>query len=422
MDSFILNTFSIKDHPIRDLKDKFKTQYVMGLGEFMCYMSKKDSRASLVFKVWSNSIIRETPSSYWQYDEECNRIRKSLSLKRDGIRFFTMRREFFFDCLYLASKINQKFVSFAYEFLYEHVRDIIAKRVLKNIYENWNYPTLLKVPTQLIAHKRMDDIFQRMPLKGVLVVATMSAGKSTLINAIVGYRVNKTRTTVCTNNISYLYNKPFFDGIIARRMDNRYLYRYDIEAKDKGEFTEAALHFNSTLSNSKICLIDTPGSNYNADITHGEMTRKIIASNNYDVVVFVVNSTQFNTVDEASLREYVIKHTKKPIIFAINQLDCFNPEDDSVQEIIGKLDKMLHDKVKKYEIVPISAYYALLLKLDAKKLSRQEQIQMEGLRKLFGYDYYNLPKYCNISTKRDVRDKELAKTGITLLENVIQNI
>lgn len=422
MDEFLTHTFSIQNHPICELKEQFRIQYVMGLGEFMCYMSKKDSRASLVFKVWSNSIVTEMPSFCWQYNEDCNRIRKALSLKRDGIRFFTMRREFFFDCFYLVSKINPKFVSFAYTFLYEHVRDVIAKRVLKNIFDNWGKPTLQKIPAQLIAHQRKDEEFQKKPLKRVLVVATMSAGKSTLINALVGFRVNKTSTTVCTNRISYLYNKPASDGIIIRRTDNSYMYRYDVEAKDKGEFAEAALHYNSSLSNSKICLIDSPGSNYSADTTHGEMTRKMIASNHYDAIVFVVNSTQFNTIDEASLREYVIQHTKKPIVFVINQLDCFNPEDDSVQEIMEKLDKLLYNKVKHYEIVPLSAYYALLIKLGVKELTKQEQIQKERFKHLFQYDYYDLPKYYRGELCLPNSKEEIEKTGITVLEKVLCNL
>lgn len=422
MDNFLIQTFSIKNHPICELKEKFRVQYVMGLGEFMCYMSKKDNRVSLVFKVWARSIVENVPASYWQCSKKYVLIKKALSIKRDGLRLFTMRRSFFFDCLYLVSKMDSKARPTAFNFLMEHAHGIFARKILKNIYNNWGYPSPQKIPSQLMSHWRIDIDFQKKPLKRILVVATMSAGKSTLINALAGFRVNEVKTTVCTNSISYLYNKPASDGIITKGIDNRYRYRYDVETVDRGIFTEAALHFNSTLSDCRICLIDTPGSNYSADTTHGEMTRKAIASNNYDAIIFVVNSTQFNIVDEANLREYVLKHTKKPIVFAINQLDYYSPEDDSIQETINELSNLIAQRKKQCAIVPISAYYALLLKIPQNKMSKQEQIQLNSLKQLFQYDYYDMTNYSQRKNKQTRPKKEIDKTGITELEEIIRDI
>lgn len=422
MDNFLIQTFSIKNHPICKLKEKFRVQYVMGLGEFMCYISKKDNRASLVFKVWARSIVENVPASYWQCSERFVLIKNALSIKRDGLRLFTMRRSFFFDCLYLASKMDSKNKPIVFNFLKEHVRGIFARKVLMDIYNNWGYPSLQKIPYQLMAHWRTVNDFQNKPMKRILVVATVSAGKSTLINALAGFRINEVKTTVCTNSISYLYNKPVSDGIVTKGIDNRYRFRYDVEAMDRGKFTEAALHFNSTLSDCRICLIDTPGANYSADTTHGEMTRKAIASNNYDAVIFVVNSTQFNTVDEANLRDFVLKHTKKPIVFAINKLDCYNPEDDSIQETINKLSNLIGQRKKQCSIVPISAYYALLLKIPQNKMNKQEQIQLNRLSQLFQYDYYDMTNYFQAKGKQTRTKKEIDKTGITMLEEVIMKI
>lgn len=422
MDGFLTHTFSIKNHPICEFKEQFKMQYVMGLGEFMCYMSKYDKRASLVFKVWVNSIADTLPEAYWQCTEEFLRIRKAVSLKRDGFRFFTMRRVFFFDCFYLVSKIDSKLFEEAHTFLYEHVKDFFARRILQDVYNNYGKDTIAKIPSQLVEHQKVDEEFHKKPLKQILVVATVSAGKSTLINALMGYRVNEVKTTACTNKLRYLYNKPINDGVIAKRSDGRYMYRYDIESLEKGVADEIALHFNSTLGDYRICFIDTPGTNYCGDKNHGEITRKAIASNSYDAIIFVVNSLQFNTDDEASLHEFVISKTKKPIIFVLNQLDCFNPEDDSIQATMNGLAEIVKQRGGIQEIVPLSAYYALLLKIGKNRLTKQEQIQKERLQYLFQYDYYNLPQYYRGNYYSTNSKKEIEKTGITVLENVICNL
>ena len=44
------------------------------------------------------------------------------------------------------------------------------------------------------------------------VIATMSSGKSTLINALIGKPLARTSQEVCTGNLNYLYNKPFEDA------------------------------------------------------------------------------------------------------------------------------------------------------------------------------------------------------------------
>ena len=169
------------------------------------------------------------------------------------------------------------------------------------------------------------------------------------------------------------------------------------------------------MSNKRICLIDTPGTNYSGDKSHGEITRKAIDSNDYDGIIFVVNGLQFNTKDESKLLNYTFRHTRKPIIFVLNQLDYFNPEDDSIQDTIDNLTKIIGDK---HEIIPMSACYALLLKLSDIKLSKVELIQKNRLKQLFQLDYYNMARYCKIPSNHQDKMKELSKTGILNLLNL----
>lgn len=424
MDNFLTHTFSIKNHPICELKEKFKVQYVMGLGEFMCYMSKKDVRAKLVFEVWARSIIPTLSVSCWQCTKDYSQIKKATSLKRDGFRFFTMRRIFIFDCFYLASTLNTELVTYTYSFLRENVRDIMSRQILKDVYDNWRKSTQKKIPTELLKHQQNNEAFNRKPLKKILVVATMSAGKSTLINALMGYRVNAVKTTACTNKLCYLYNKPYSDGIIVKRENGSYLYSYDIESPQKGEFIEAGLHFNSSLSECRICFIDTPGTNYSGDKSHGEITLKAISSNEYDAILFVSNALYFDTEDERMLLDYTISHTKKQIIFVLNQLDGFNPQHDSIKETLGEFESILKSKNLNPLIVPLSGYYSFLHRIGQR--NKLDEVEIDDFRKLskrFQKDFYYLPAYYSNSTK-DVnsQNRELLKSGIIILEKIIRSV
>ena len=422
MNNFITHTFSIKNHPICDLKDRFKEQYLNGLGEFMCIMFQSDKQAQFLFNIWVHSIVRHQHLSYWQKTSNCGYIKKALSVKHDGFRFFTMWHNFFFDCLYLFSILQPNALSKAFDFLQNQV-GYISKRTLTHIYNNWNNLGQTKVSPSLLNHKEINENFQKKPLKKILVVATMSAGKSTLINSIVGHRICKTATTACTNQLCYIYNKPIEDGITIKESDGRLMYDYDMNFKKSDSVKEIGLHFKSSLVDSSICLIDTPGTNYSDAPKHGEITRNAIKSNDYDAIIFVVNSTNFNTDDEADLRNFTICNSKKPIIFVLNKLDCFNPEDDSIQNIVDNLYEVLKEsKVKQSMVVPMSAQYALLLKIVSNCLSKQEQIQLDRLTSLFQYDYYNLPKYCKNQQYSNGSNNEIDKTGITILENIIKNI
>lgn len=417
MDSLLTHSFPIPNHPICELKAKFRMQYVLALGEFRCFLSKKDGRSKLLIEIWARSIVSKLPNSFFAESEDTTTIQSVLSIKRDGIHFFFLRRIFFFDCLYITSLLDIRYIEYTYLFLQRNCRGFFSKRVLNEIYQNWNISISKKIPPQLVEHRRKNVSFNRESLKRILVVATMSAGKSTLINALIGYRVNAVKTTACTQNLCYLFNKPFNDGIYIRRNNGEQYFCSDIEFAKKDDIFATGLHFNSALSNRKICYIDTPGTNYSGNALHRDITRKAILDNHYDAIIFVVNGLQFDTCDEAKLRDYTIKHTHKPIIFVINQLDYYNPEDDSIQETINKLRKIVGEN--KYEIIPISALYALLLKIDEKKLSKSEQIQKKRLKSLFEHDYYNMQKYCYSKEKETIINRELDKTGITILESVI---
>ncbi|MBR5656201.1 MAG: dynamin family protein [Prevotella sp.] len=418
MDNFLIHTFSIKNHPISELKDDFKMQYVMGLGEFMCYMSKKDSRARLVFEVWARSITSVLPTSCWQCTNDFSLIKTAISLKRDGLHFFSMRRIFFFDCFYLTSLLNKKLSTYSYSFLNEHINGILSRHVLKDVYSNREKSTQRGIPSQLLSHKQKNEIFLHKPLKKVLVVATMTAGKSTLINAITGFHIHRVEATACTKRISYLYNKPVSDGFISKGIDACYKFSYKIAPSALRDFNEAALHFKSLLSNERVCFIDTPGVNYSRAAKHQEITHRTIKENNYDAILFVSNSNYFGTNDELDLLKFTLKQSRKPIIFVLNKVDTFRLKHDSIEKMIRDFEIVLSQLKCYSKVIPISAEAAFYSKQNPNFLDRDELNEYVYYKKKFENIYYDLPSYCE-----DVHtNKFIDRTGITLVEQTIKKI
>ena len=416
MDNFLIHTFSIKNHPICELKDKFKVQYVMGLGEFMCHISKIDQRAKLVFEVWARSIINTIPTSWWQCTKDYSRIKTAMSLKRDGFRFFSMRRIFIFDCLYLTASLDSKLLTHAHSFLHEYVSGIISRQVLKDIYANWGKSTQKNIPLQLLKHQKNNVTFLSKPFKRVLVVATMSAGKSTLINALTGYRINKVETTACTDKLCYLYNKQVPDGFVVKR-HAFYQYSYVIDSSTLKEFNEAALHFNSSFSDKRVCFIDTPGVNYSRASKHQELTHQAITGNHYDAILFVSNSNYFGTNDELDLLKFILKYSKKPIIFVLNKVDTFRVKHDSIEKMIRDFEDILLQFKCHSKVIPLSAEAAFYSKQNPRMLNNDELIEYEHYKKKFKNIYYDLPSYYDGRH----RDSFIERTGISLVERIIKN-
>lgn len=155
------------------------------------------------------------------------------------------------------------------------------------------------------------------------------------------------------------------------------------------------------------------------------MTRNAVKANDYDLLLFVSNATQFLTEDDANILEFVIRNCKKKIIFCLNQCDRFNPDDDSIKETLDIWETtLLKNGIQKPYFVTVSAQWALLLKLEKQKfeLTKSEQTELRYLKDDMRDSFYHLEQYC--SNKVDERNSGdlLIHTGILNLESVIKAI
>ena len=137
-----------------------------------------------------------------------------------------------------------------------------------------------------------------------LVVSTMSSGKSTLINALVGTELLPSMNRACTARAVAI-------------MDNDLKTQFEIHAADKnGNYShidkatkKAVVEYNKAndasemiiegeikgirTSKKSLLLIDTPGINNSMDLAHEAATKKVLDEYPEGLILYVINVIHF---------------------------------------------------------------------------------------------------------------------------------
>ena len=192
------------------------------------------------------------------------------------------------------------------------------------------------------------------------VVATMSSGKSTLINALLGQQLMPAANEATTATIVKIidtdqdnFSAVAFDksGQIVKKLDNVTLEDMQaLNADIKVSTVEIKGKIPCVSSvGMKLVLVDTPGPNNSRDKSHEEMTYKMIADSDKSLVLYVMNGQQLGINDEKIFLDYVCqsmkdggKKARERFIFAVNKMDAFSPDpqDDGPECITKALDNV----------------------------------------------------------------------------------
>jgi len=282
---------------------------------------------------------------------------------------------------------------------------------------------------QLISQYRMNYSFTKRSEQEIIVTANMSAGKSTLINALIGKPLTRTSQEVCTGNLCYLYNKPFEDGYVHLASPELNLDTNEdaLRSYQWNGIISIASHFASIESTvPRLCIIDTPGVNATLYKEHGNIARNALSNLKYDKVLYVVSPTNLGTYAEIKHLKWIAENVpKEKIIFVLNKLDNYQCNTDSIEESIdGLRSDLMTIGFKEPIICPISAYFGILLKmkLTGKELTEDEQDEYALLSKKFNKPSYDLSRFYsgvqfNINDTNEIR---LSKSsGLYGLEKLI---
>lgn len=210
------------------------------------------------------------------------------------------------------------------------------------------------------------------------VVATMSAGKSTLINALLRQKLMPAKQEACTAKITEIKDNDA-DHFMAKVYDaNGHLIQthpeLSFEIMDSlnrnPEVSKIRVEGNIPFVTSEdvsLVLVDTPGPNNSRNTEHMRATYRMLSESSKAVVLYILNATQLAVEDDHNLLKHVAasmevskKLSRDRFIFVVNKLDDFKKGEDSIGAAITKVRDYLHDhEIENANIYPVSALTAL---------------------------------------------------------------
>lgn len=293
----------------------------------------------------------------------------------------------------------------------------------------------------------------------IAVTATMSSGKSTLINSMLGKELLPARNEATTATIARIHDDDTatdFWGEAFDKEGNQIGGKYEPLTSDEMEnlnsnknVSDIEIHGNIvgiSSHNMKLVLIDTPGPNNSQNSEHAKRTYEIIKDSKYKpMVLYILNATQLETNDDNSMLKNIAdamsengRQASDRFIFVLNKADSFDTEKESVEKKIEDTKVYLEKHgIKNPKVFPCSAYLAKLIRQykSGAKFTRKQTVDLQGNIGLF-IDEKELhfsdmaPISENVRTKltnelakarstNDERAEALIYTGIPAVEGAI---
>ena len=328
-----------------------------------------------------------------------------------------------------------------------------VERTIDKIFENIKNGPVAELKDKKIIQafeKAKDSKFE------INVVATMSSGKSTLINALLGQQLMPAANEATTATIvkiidtdqdhfsAIAYDKS---GQIVKKLDNVTLE--DMQALN-ADVKVSTIEIKGKIPcvssvGMKLVLVDTPGPNNSRDKSHEEMTYKMIADSDKSLVLYVMNGQQLGINDEKIFLDYVCqsmkdggKKARERFIFAVNKMDAFSPDpqDDGPECITKALDNVkagLEDReIYNPNIFPVCSLPALQKRAEMKGPRARALNDFKMMCEYYDvmhfekyYEYNNLPQTVRnrldywMSQASSDDEKLEVRTGIVSIEQAI---
>lgn len=300
----------------------------------------------------------------------------------------------------------------------------------------------------------------------VNVIATMSSGKSTLINALLGNKFMPSKNEACTATITEILDvdNPHFSAVVYDGDNGMIQEVPELTLEIMGELNDdenvhrISAEGNIPFLDSKstaLMLVDTPGPNNAQNQAHKNTTYRAINSDSNNLILYVLNGTQLSTNDDAALLHYVADQIKKGgkqvrdrFLFVINKMDQFNPEEEDIGKAVLSAKRYLATYgIEDPQIFPCSAFTALNIRtyfegIDIDNLTRAQERMLPltardtlpMIDKFVYYESMHLEKYSTLSpsaqqelnfrlsqavANNDTKEQALIHSGIYSIEAAI---
>ncbi len=182
------------------------------------------------------------------------------------------------------------------------------------------------------------------------VIATMSSGKSTLINALLGQKLMPAKQAACTATITEVkdndadhFEATVFDkaGKVLKKQ-TKLTYAEMRELNSDPEVSK--IHVEGDIPFLKaegmaLVLVDTPGPNSSRNPEHKQATIRMIKESSKPLVLYVMNCSQQGTNDDSNLLNMVAesmkvggRQSRDRFIFVVNKVDELKDDENETPE------------------------------------------------------------------------------------------
>lgn len=419
----------LNTHPILKKDEKLRKKYVSLLGYFVKQQNSRDVWAKQLYGLYAHKIVGN--------DIEVNSSEFNDLKWIEQFKFFQYRYYLLTDCLFIAAFNNKKKGQLICEEIIKFYGERYRKK-LSLIFDAFyaekcdgfeqTFGDLIDIYT-IIWNDRQ---FMGAPLRRVMITANMSAGKSTLLNALAGKKVNKTQNDTCTAKIHYLLNKAGEDGLSYELDHDLELdASLDILMTDNEDNHSTEIYVGTRFRsladvNQRVWFIDTPGVNSSMDKAHREISNGAIKSLDCDILLYLFNGENIGSDDDIRHLKFVKENYTGKVIFLVNRLDHYKKDIDSVKEtleaVYKDLKKIGFDDPKVY---PLSAYAAYLAKMSlyGESLTEDELDDLDFVKRKLKKEEFSYERYYPVQVYGGYKDNETATlllhSGILSLEQMI---
>ena len=291
----------------------------------------------------------------------------------------------------------------------------------------------------------------------VCVVATMSAGKSTLINSMLGSQLMPSKQEACTAIITRIkdvedmatWQAEVYDKD-NRLMESHNNLTYQTMERLNSDEKVSTIRINGDIPFVKaedvsLVLIDTPGPNNSRDPEHKRVQSEFLNKSCKSLVLYIMEGT-FGSDDDNSLLERVAssmkvggKQSKDRFIFVVNKMDGRNKNDGETEQTLERVRSYLksHDIVNP-NLFPAAALPALNIQMmqngtltdddeldetemKIRKLNRNESLHLEKYASLPAGIRGEINNHLQVAKNNgDTAEEALIHTGIPSIEAAIR--
>lgn len=290
----------------------------------------------------------------------------------------------------------------------------------------------------------------------VCVVATMSAGKSTLINAMLQTKLMPSKQEACTAIITRIKDNDATDWQAEvynkdeKLIETHEKLTYSTMERLNGDENVSKIKVSGnipfvTADDVSLVLIDTPGPNNARNADHGKVQSEFLSKSSKSLVLYIMEGT-FGSNDDDTLLKRVAdsmsvggKQSKDRFIFVVNKMDDRKKDDGDTEATLDKVRIYLKQHgISNPNLFPAAALPALNIRMiqngeeddedtidetwaKVRKLNRNETLHFEKFASLPSSIRGDINEALNEAKEKDDKESQaLIHTGIISIEASIR--